>query len=314
MAEIQIHLFGKLRIYDGNKYPLRLEASKAQELLCYLLLNRHRAHSRETLTATLCGDTAAAASKKSIRQALWQLQSMFNNFPQRLPLLVVDGEWIQVDTKADLWLDVALFEEAWALVQGVPGEHLDPHRATILKSALVLYEADLLETWYQEWCLFDRERLLALYLGILDKLMTYGEVHGEYEQAIEYGTLILRHDRAREHTHRQMMRIYFLAGDRTTALRQYRRCVAALHEELGVSVARSTENLYLQIEGDHVDGVSPALKAQNRSFDEPQSSVAALQSRLEHYRAALFQVQRNVEDDLRALEVTLRSLHPSIDQ
>ncbi len=314
MAAIQIHLFGKLRIYDGNKHPRGLEASKAQELLCYLLLNRHRSHSRETLTATLCGDTAANASKKSIRQALWQLQSMFNNFPQRLPLLVVDGEWIQVDTKADLWLDVALFEEAWALVQGVPGEHLDPHRATILKSALVLYEADLLETWYQEWCLFDRERLLALYLGMLDKLMSYGEVHGEYEQAIEYGMLVLRHDRAREHTHRQMMRIYSLAGDRTAALRQYQRCVAALQEELGVSVARSTENLYRQIEGDHVDAVSPALRTQNRSSDEPQSNVAALQSRLEHYRAALLQVQRNVDDDLRALEATLRSLHPSIDQ
>jgi hypothetical protein len=95
-----------------------------------------------------------------------------------------------------------------------------------------------------------------MYLTMLDKLMGYSEAHHEYEAGILYGARVLLFDRAREHTHRQLMRLQYLAGNRTGALRQYERCLIALEQELGVKPARSTTILYDQIRADQIDGAA----------------------------------------------------------
>jgi hypothetical protein len=48
------------------------------------------------------------------------------------------------------------------------------------------------------------------------------------------------------------MLLLYLSGDRTAALRQFRRCAAALHDELGVSVSRATLDLLQLIETENV--------------------------------------------------------------
>src|SRR5262249_45023608 len=148
---------------------------------------------------------------------------------------------------AELWFDVLLFEQAFALVQDVPGRQLVASSAQVLKTAEELYRGKLLEGWYSDWCLYERERLQHMYLAMLDKLMEYSEAHQEYETGQTYGMRALRYDRARERTHRRMMRLQYLAGDRTAALYQYERCAAALQEELGVQPAQSTVVLYEKI-------------------------------------------------------------------
>ena len=91
-----------------------------------------------------------------------------------------------------------------------------------------------------------------MYLLMLDKLIVYLQFHGEYEVAQGYGATILRYDPARERTHRQLMHLYSLAGDRTSALRQYERCVQALKQELGVKPERKTVELYERIKSDQM--------------------------------------------------------------
>src|ERR1700675_5041594 len=90
-------------------------------------------------------------------------------------------------------------------------------------------------------------------LAMRSKLMSYCESHDQYENGLQHGARILACDRAREHTHWRLMRLQYLAGNRTGALRQYERCVAALREELGVKPAKRTTELYEQIRDDSVD-------------------------------------------------------------
>jgi len=54
---------------------------------------------------------------------------------------------------------------------------------------------------YDDWCIFERERLQNIYLLMLDKLISYSAKHREYEAGQGYGYTILRYDRARERTH-----------------------------------------------------------------------------------------------------------------
>lgn len=260
MGNMRISLFGKLRVRSSDEITINLEPRRAEELLCYLLLYRHRLHEREKLGALLWPDAPPGYSKRYLRQTLWQLQSALNHTEQpEAHLLVVDYEWIGINPCLAYWLDVALFEQTFAAVEDRPGQALCAQQADQLRQAVQLYQGDLLEGWYQDWCIYERERFQAMYLSLLDKLLGYSEAHAEYETGLDYGAQILRYDRAREQTHRQLMRLHYLAGNRTAAIHQYDACVAALRDELDVAPAKETVTLYKQIRAEQIGARDPNI-------------------------------------------------------
>src|SRR6266545_2887415 len=292
MPRLDVHLFGKLRVHRSERQLENLDSRKVQELFCYLLLHRDRPHPRETLAGLLWGETSTAQSRANLRRTICQLQRALGD--QGCALLV--DEWVQIAPQADLWLDVARFEQAFALVQAQPGERLDDRCAKIVEEAVALYTGDLLGGCYQDWCLFERERLQNIYLALLDKLMAYCEAHRTYEQGLGYGTRILRCDRAHEQTHRRMMRLRYLAGDRTAALRQYQRCVAALQEELGIAPTELTQALYVQIRANRLEEPdAPGAAAPTLPLGDFLSDLCGL-------AAALAATQGLVQEQIRAVE------------
>ena len=325
MHDLKIHLFGKFSVSSDGRVLERLEASKAQELLCYLLVNRARPHPRETLAALLWGDSPTEKSKKYLRQALWHLQSVLDPQPaagscERAPVLCAEHDWVRLNAGANVWLDVDSFERAFALARGERGAQLSAGVRDELDAAVELYRGDLLEGWYQDWCLFERERLQNMYLLMLDKLLGYCEAHGECEAGQRYGALILRHDRARESTHRQLMRLHSRAGDRTAALRQYERCAAALREELGVEPDRRTAELRRQIRSDQLpprpaeantaDGVG-APRATEPAADQQteaaaQVSLPEVLGRLRQLQQVVADAQTRIQQDIQSLELMLK--------
>jgi DNA-binding SARP family transcriptional activator len=308
MSTLRVFLFGKFRVQSGEQTLAHLSAHRAQELFCYLLLHRDRPHPRETLAGLLWGESSTAQSKKYLRKALWQLQTTLDAHTDSpaARVLLVDSDWVEINPQADLWLDVAVFEQAFSSVQGVPGKELDRQRAQSLQSAIDLYRGDLLEGWYQDWCLYERERLQNLYLAMLDKLMGHFEAHQDYEAGLACGSLILRYDRARERTHRQLMRLYYLANDRTAALRQYERCVAYLDEELGVKPAKRTVALYEQIRADKLEGPDSAPPAEAHA--EPRMATPILIEALDQLKQVqliLADTHHQVQQNIQAMELFL---------
>jgi DNA-binding SARP family transcriptional activator len=296
MSRLSVRLFGRLLVRCDEKVVCGLTPSKVQELFCYLLLHRDRPHPREALASLLWGDTSTSQSKKYLRQSLWQLQGALavHHPPADQRLLRVEAEWVQLDSSSDLHLDVALFERAFGAVQHVPIHVLDATRVQTLSHAVDQYHGDLLEGWYQDWCVYERDRLQSMYLTMLDKLMGYNELHHEYETAITYGTSILRHDRARECTHQQLMRLHYLSGHRAAALRQYERCVAALESELGVQPAAGTVALYEDIRLGRLGGVSASCVESNPAA----RSLVDVLSRLKKVEAALADLQQQVRENI----------------
>lgn len=244
-----------------NDRPVEcLGSRKVQELLGYLLLHRHRPHLREMLTTLLWTEIAAPQARKYFRQTLWRLQEGLHDQTalESARFLDVGTEWIQLDPAAPIWFDVDQFERRYALCQGTAGQDLTEHQLQAVRDAIDLYRGDLLENWYQDWCLFERERLQNILLILLDKLLDYCIAHQLSELGLEYGTLALRQDSTREKTYRRLMRLSYLAGDRTTALRLYHRCVEILMDELGVEPADRTARLYRAICEDRgIDFVIP---------------------------------------------------------
>ena len=304
MSTFNFQLFGRFTL-QRDAQPLKgLEAYKEQELLSYLLIYRNRHHPRETLASLLWSDTSTSRSKKYLRQALWHMQSALEGKEIISPqIFLIEHDWVQLNLPSECSLDVAVFEHAFAATQGVPGKLLDSSGAALLKNAVELYKGDLLDGWYQDWCLFERERLQNIYLCMLDKLMSYCGEHSDYEAGQCYGATILRYDRARELTYRQLMNLQYRAGDRTGALRQYERCAAALDELLGVKPERRTTELYEYIRSDGI-----ATQASDK--DQPVSKVASFPqvlNRLKRLPLILEAMQKQIQRDVQAVEKELHN-------
>ncbi len=308
MSALYFYLFGRFNAYYGERVLVGLDVCKVQELLCYLLINRHRPHFRENLADLLWGDCSAARSKGYLRKTLWQLQTALDAQDQNLSdrVLLVEPGWVQLKPEVDLYLDVTAFEQAFVRVQGIRGRELDSERAAVLQAAIDLYRGDLLEGWYRDWCLYERERLRHLYLAMLDKLMGYCEASRNCEAGLIYGERSLRHDPARERTHRRLMRLHCLARDRTAALRQYERCVHALKEELGVEPSRRTVDLYRQIRADRLtDGAPEPVETQTVSEAAP-SSLPEVLEHLKQLQRVLAEAQGQVQREIQTVERALK--------
>ncbi len=311
MSRISIQLFGQFCVRRNEQVVAGFEAHKVQELSCYLLLHQQGSHSRESLASLLWPGTTTAHSKKKLRQAIWHLQSALGsqNEPIHNRLLLVQPDRVQINAEADLWLDVAVFEKTFELVEGLAGAELNAQHVQALQNAVQLYRGPLLEGCYEDWCLYEREGLQNRYLGMLNKLLSYCEVHHDYETAILYGTRIIGCDRARELTHRRLIRLHYLSGDRAAALHQYKQCVAALDEELGVKPSKRTIALYQQILTEQLAEPEPTITPAEAepALELSTSSLIEAYRHLTHMQKFLANLQSQVQQSIQRVEHALNT-------
>lgn len=312
MSLVRVSLLGKLCVTCDETPVERLDTRKVQELFCYLLLYRTLAHPREALADLLWGGSITARSY--LRKTLYHLQSALHALPLGSDhqgcnsILLVESDWVQLNPKASIWLDIAVFEEVFGRLKGISGQALDEQSVKDLENAVALYQGELLTGWYQEWCLFERERFRHMYLSMLDKLMAYYEFHHDYDMAVACGLAVLRQDSAREHTHRNLMHLYYLAGDRSAALRQYALCVASLAENLDVQPSEPTETLYQQIRAGQVERALLPLIPNDGANNAPSSLSSKALDHVQQLRARLAEFQQQVQQELDAMDLILNKL------
>lgn len=302
MVSLRVWMFGKLRVQHGNTAWKWDDCCKIQEIFCYLMIHRIARHNREHLAELFWCNRSAAASKKNLRQALWQLQSRCAEFlgKSSATILSTSSAWVCLHPELDLWTDVGVFEQAYECMCNT--EKLDATCMQKLQQAVDLYQGDLLEGWYQNWCLCERERLQNMCLAMLDRLVYYCEEHQEYAAGLSYGERILKYDPARERTHQQMMRLKYLSGDRTGAMRQYDRCVKALRLDLGVQPSRRTRDLFDQMRSDHSPLPAPPDSSISQSNSVPQLTPSELLDQLKSLQTMLCDLQQQSRQWIKFIE------------
>jgi DNA-binding SARP family transcriptional activator len=306
MSSWKVTLFGKFNIERDNRKIDNIEARKVQELICYLLIFRDHPHPRELLSEALWQNQSSDKSRKYLRQTLWRLQSALRkNVNSSEPILLIDQDFIQFNFPADIWLDIAEFEKIFDLVKGKEVQELGVRELHFLEYASEIYTGDLLEGLYQDWCIFERERFQIMHLMLLDKLVQYCELHQMYEVGLIHGMKILRQDRAYERTHRQLMRLYFLAGNRTQALHQYMSCVTALRDDLGVEPSERTKQLYEQIRLDTFKSPNSAMENVDIQAGESTLVLNDALNHLEQFAEKMKTIESQVQQEIETLESVL---------
>jgi DNA-binding SARP family transcriptional activator len=291
---LNINLFGT---GEARYYDRLLPGFPTQQpcvLLCHLLLNKTYPHNREQLASLFWSDSPNLQARKSLRNTLWRLRQLFQSVgaPPEEYLFITEESVSFINTSSHR-LDVELFETSTSQCQDLSARDLTVEQASNLQSAVDLYKGDLLESIYADWILYDRERLRLLYLSALNKLMLYYGSHSSYERGLSCGERILVYDNSREKVHRQMMWLYYLQGNRTAALAQYKKCHQILQEELGLQPMEETRLLYDQMVHNKVDASHWMVDAETsatelRLREGSMHSIAELAlKRLRHLQAVI---------------------------
>lgn len=294
----RVTLLGKFTVKCNKTSLTGSEARQVRELFSYLLLFNHRPQPRESLLETLWGDQSAGKARKKLRQTLWRLQSTLSKHPNSaVPNLVIDNDWIQIVLPEDFWLDTEEFERIFNTVKGKRIQELNASEVKKMQNAVDIYKGDLLEGWYSDWCIFERERFQIMRLTLLDKLVQSCEFQHQYDLGLTYAMEILRHDHAYERAHYQLMRLYSLSGNRTQALHQYARCVTALHQELDVEPSERTKQLYEQIRSDKLQ--PPLILEEKVAFKSTtKTSLSNVLKHLEEVSITLSRLEHQIKEEI----------------
>lgn len=251
MRELRIVLFGSFQLLHADQPVCALMLRKAQELLALMLLAPQRSVRREAAVDALWPAAGPAASRKAMRQALWQIHRAIDMTAPDAPRLVLtDAETVRINPERSVWLDVDEFAAAARTAQACRPEALTDAGYDRLAAACDLYRGPLLAGCDYEWCLVVRTHLEDLQLIVLDRLSVAAEHRGRATSAIHWAERLLEIEPAHERSHRRLMRLYYETDDRTRALRQYQRCRSVLERELGVRPSGRTEELAAAIGAD----------------------------------------------------------------
>lgn len=228
---LYIHLFGRLRLFvDGQPHPLNA-LPKTSSLLAYLLLHRAIPTPRETVAFMLWDDVPESESRANLRRHLYDLNRALPPAPEGKPWIVRQGQMIQWNPAAPVWLDVAVFND----LRQQPGR---------LTEAITQYTGDLLPEFYDEWLSTEREQLRQVYINTMVQLVGRERANQDMSQAIVHAKQLLAYDPLQEEMVRTLMELYYEVGDRAAALQVYQRFAERLVEELDVAPLPETAALY----------------------------------------------------------------------
>lgn len=222
-------------------------------LLCYLAIQRRNPIRREQVADSFWPDDSGVSSRKKLSQTLWRLRRSFRKVEAPFEQFVIaESETLAFLDSNHIWLDIEHFETTIESTKNRHAKDLTPEQVAHLDQVTQLYTGDLLEAFDYEWCLNQRVFLSDLYYKTLKKLMDYHIAGQRHEAAIDYGHRLLAYDNTHEHIHQDMMRLYWLIGDRRAAITQYKMCAQILHDECAVPPMAQTEALYqLMVQGSY---------------------------------------------------------------
>ncbi len=211
-----LHLLGGPYVLIGSR---RLEIPEgSKRLLVFVALHGGRAerkHAAGTLWPT--GNDSRAAG--NLRSALWRLRGA--------GIHIIEADKVALTLRADAVVDVGLvFGWARRVIDGTP---LPEDLSTPDWRADAL---DLLPGWYDDWVLFERERLRQRLLYALEALSHLLIEAGRYAEAVEAAMTAIHVEPLRESAERALIEAHLAAGNLVEAHRTYESYRDRIQREL----------------------------------------------------------------------------------
>jgi DNA-binding SARP family transcriptional activator len=226
---------------------LKLPVSRALSVFKYLLLHHKQDTPREVLMDIFWPDAGPESARNSLNVAMHNLRQALSSVT-KIPVICFEEGAYHLASNLDVWLDVEEFDRCIKEGKLLEAKNQLTLAVAEYEIAINLYRGDLLsESPYEEWLVFERERLRVAYLDTLDHLSKIYFSEKRYVACVTLCQIILNRDNCREDVHCRLMRCFGRLGQVSLALRQYQICAEALHTELDVVPASETTQLYQQL-------------------------------------------------------------------
>lgn len=212
-----------------NAFELRCEGRlvplprPAQRLLAFLAL-QDRPVLRTFVAGTLWLESPENRAFGSLRSALWRARRCGHELIEATTTQLRLASSVAVDVRETI---------AWArdVLEGSTEPGISGH------------VGDLLPDWYDDWVLFERERLRELRVRALEFLCAELTTAGKFHQAFEAGLAAVEDEPLRESAHRSLIMVHLAEGNQAEAIRRYRLYRALLQDQLGLEPSTRMEDL-----------------------------------------------------------------------
>ncbi|WP_298490123.1 BTAD domain-containing putative transcriptional regulator [uncultured Chloroflexus sp.] len=226
---------------------------KARQLLQLLLIERGRMLPREQIMDMLWPGLDNESASNNLRVTISRLiKALEPDRPEGAPTYYIlqQGDTYGFNIESDHSYDVADFVQAVEHGRRELQRNRRTEAREAFQVAVSLYAGQFLpDSLYEDWSVVERERLGLLFT---DAALSLGRIlfdEGKYHDAIALGWRVLEYDKAQEEAYQLLIRGYGAIGERSTAIRLYQRCVAALRDDLGVDPLPETVALFEQVRG-----------------------------------------------------------------
>jgi DNA-binding SARP family transcriptional activator len=249
-ADVAALILGPLELNVAGRRVVRWNSLKAKAVFQYLLMHDGRPVRRDVLMGLQWPDHTRSSARNNLNVALYSLRNTLDGpWPGLQPILYRDGCYV-LNPDVKWWIDrdefLSTLSRAHELrVSDHPREAVPTYERAVHLYRGPLFEDDPCGDWY-----FPEQRHLnELYLEALESL---GQIYldlGEPAPAESFGRLALASDPCCESVHRLLMRCYASEHKQQMVTRQYRLCVDALRDELGVGPNTETRRLFRDLTG-----------------------------------------------------------------
>ncbi len=241
--ELAVHLLGSFYVTVDDVAVGDWSGARARSLFSYLLTHRQPWPPREVLMEVFWPGSAPRASRNNLNVALHGLRQMLRTVTDA-PVIVYARGAYQIHPAVGLWLDVEEFGKHVRRGRRLEEAGESDRAAEAYESAAGLYRGEFLaDAPYEEWAASIRDRLRLTHLDTLGRLSELRFSAGQYAACANLCQRIIEQDSCREDAHRRLMRCYSRQGQPHLARIQYRACVRALADELGVEPEPATSGL-----------------------------------------------------------------------
>ena len=223
---VHLRLLGGFALVRGAR-ALELPVA-VQRLVAFLALERVP-RRRGYVAGVLWPDVTADHASGSLRSALWRLGRIGPGIVRVSTGRLELGTTVSVDVD-----DLAACARRLDSAGAVPTES---------DFALASLARDMLVDWYDDWLVYERERILELGLQVLETGCQRLLDVGRFGEALRAAHAAVRIEPLRESAHRAVVRVHLAQGNVAVAIRQYRLYRAMLQTELALEPSAEMERL-----------------------------------------------------------------------
>jgi DNA-binding SARP family transcriptional activator len=245
---LQIRFFGHFEIlHNGNSVDLRRN-DKALAIFKYLLAHRDRRVSRDHLMERLWPESSFERARRSLNVAICTLRKRLSDCSASLQnYILLEGGYYHLCPTVQVESDVDRFDLGYER-----GRRLEKtnriEAAAEYERTIELYRGDyLLEHLYEDWTMFERERLFNAYLDMLERLAVYYKESEQLRESMRICYRILEKDRGHENSHLLLTAVYALLGSYGRALHQYKLFKGVLKSTYGTEPSVKTQQRFESI-------------------------------------------------------------------